>query len=245
MVEGVAPAVVVTGGADGIGRATAELLAPDGWKVAVADRDAAGAKRVAGEIGAIGFGLDVADETEVESFFGAALAELGAIDGLVTAAGIVDSTPFMDVSVASFRAPYDVNVIGTFLCIREAAKRMLRGSRIVTVSSVAGKRGGGLSGTAAYAASKGGVIALTRNAARTLAERGIAVNGIAPGSTATAMLAGTIDDPGHRAHLEGISLLHRIAQPAEIAEAIVWLLSSKASYVAGETLTVDGGLMLD
>jgi NAD(P)-dependent dehydrogenase (short-subunit alcohol dehydrogenase family) len=239
------PAAIVTGGASGIGRATAQLLARDGWKVAVTDRDAAGAKRVADEIGAAAFGLDVADEADVDRVFDAALNELGSLDGLVTAAGIVDTTPFMDVSVASFRKIYDVNVIGTFLCIREAAKRMPRGARIVTVSSVAGKRGGGLSGTAAYAASKGGVIALTRNAARSLAERGIAVNSIAPGSTSTAMLAPSIERADHKARIEGISLLNRIADPAEIAEAIVWLLSSKASYVAGETLTVDGGLMLD
>lgn len=236
---------IVTGAASGIGRSTAHLLARDGWRVAVTDRDGAGAKRVAGEIGAMAYELDVADEAAVGRVFGEAFAALGSIDGLVTAAGIVDTTAFMDVSVATFRAVYDVNVIGTFLCIREAARRMQPGARIVTVSSVAGKRGGGLSGTAAYAASKGGVIALTRNAARALTEHGIAVNGVAPGSTTTAMLAEKLEDPVHKARIAGASLLNRIAEPQEIAEAIVWLLSPKASYVVGETLMVDGGLLLD
>ncbi|MGD1066086.1 MAG: SDR family oxidoreductase, partial [Vulcanimicrobiaceae bacterium] len=132
-----------------------------------------------------------------------------------------------------------------FLCVREAARRMRPGGRICTVASVAGKRGGGLSGTAAYAASKGAVLALTRNAARSLAPLGIAVNCVAPGVTATPMLREPMADGAHRARMEDAALLGRIAEPREIAEAIVWLLSPRASFVEGETLTVDGGLMLD
>ncbi|MBD5654392.1 MAG: SDR family oxidoreductase [Candidatus Eremiobacteraeota bacterium] len=237
---------IVTGGASGIGRATCRILAHDGWRVVVADRDAAGAERVAGEFGGTGLGVDVADEASVVALFDRALAALGGtLDALATPAGIVDTTPFMDIDLATFRRVHDVNVIGTYLCIREAAKRMRPGSRICTVASIAGKRGGGLSGTAAYAASKGAVLALTRNAARSLAASGIAVNCVAPGATMTAMLDGPFAVPGQRERVAATSVLDRVGEAAEIAEAIAWLLSPKSSFVHGETLTVDGGVMMD
>jgi NAD(P)-dependent dehydrogenase (short-subunit alcohol dehydrogenase family) len=237
---------IVTGGASGIGRAVCELLGRDGWRVAVADRDRVGAQAVATAIGGHAFEVDVADEASVISLFARACEVFdGTLDALATPAGIADMTPFLDIEVATFRRVYDINVLGTFLCIREAAKRMQPGARICTVASVAGKRGGGLSGTAAYAASKGAVLALSRNAARVLAERGIAVNCVAPGATITPMLDEAFADADHRARIEAGILMGRAGEPEEIAEAIVWLLSPRSSYVAGETLTVDGGLMLD
>jgi NAD(P)-dependent dehydrogenase (short-subunit alcohol dehydrogenase family) len=237
---------LVTGGAGGIGRSVCELLTREGYRVAVADRDLPGAQAVAAAIGGHAFSLDVADEASVVACFDAALAALGGtLDALATPAGIVDTTPFLDVTPAIFRRVYDVNVLGTFLCVREAARRMRSGGRICTVASVAGKRGGGLSGTAAYAASKGAVLALSRNAARALAPLGIAVNCVAPGATLTPMLDEPFADPAQRARVEGAALLNRAGEPHEIAEAIVWLLSPRASFVEGETLTVDGGLMLD
>jgi NAD(P)-dependent dehydrogenase (short-subunit alcohol dehydrogenase family) len=237
---------LVTGGASGIGRATCELLAASGYRVVVADRDLALAQAVAQRIDGHAVGVDVADEASVARAFDEALAALdGTLDALAAAAGIIDSTPFLELDAATFRRVADVNVVGTFLCVREAARRMRSGGRICTVASVAGKRGGGLSGTAAYAASKGAVLALTRNAARSLAPLGIAVNCVAPGVTATPMLREAMAEDAHRARMEGVTLLGRIAEPREIAEAIVWLLSPRASFVEGETLTVDGGLMLD
>ncbi|HEY0615397.1 MAG TPA: SDR family NAD(P)-dependent oxidoreductase [Candidatus Elarobacter sp.] len=240
------PTAVVTGGASGIGRAVCELLCKDGWRVAVADRDKAGADEVAHRIDGHAFEVDVADEASVIAMFDAALELFGGtLDALATPAGIADTTPFMDITVDRFRRVHDVNVVGTFLCIREAAKRMRTGARICTVASVAGKRGGGLSGTAAYAASKGGVLALTRSAARALAPQGIAVNCVAPGPTLTPMLDEPFSNPGQRERVESLTLLGRSGEAREIAEAIAWLLSPRSSYVAGETLTVDGGLMLD
>lgn len=236
----------MTGGASGIGRALCDILVREGWSVALGDIDAQRAEAAAHAIGAAGFGVDVANEASVHAFFNAALDALGGrLDGLATCAGIVDTTAFMDIDVATFRRVYDVNVIGTYLCIREAAKRMLPGGRICTVASVAGKRGGGLSGTAAYAASKGAVLALSRNAARSLAECGISVNCVAPGPTMTPMLAGPMTLPGQRERVAATTVLNRIGEPAEIAEAIAWLLGPKASFVDGETLTIDGGLMMD
>ncbi len=240
------PTAIVTGGASGIGRAVCELLCRDGYRVAVADRDKAGADAVAHHIDGVAFEVNVADEASVAAMFDAAVDALGGtLDALATPAGIADTTPFLELDAATFRRVHEVNVIGTFLCVREAAKRMRSGGRIVTVASVAGKRGGGLSGTAAYAASKGAVLALSRSAARALAPQGITVNCVAPGPTLTPMLDRPFANPGQRERVEGMTLLGRSAEASEIAEAIVWLLSPRASYVAGETLTVDGGLMLD
>jgi NAD(P)-dependent dehydrogenase (short-subunit alcohol dehydrogenase family) len=240
------PTAIVSGGASGIGRAVCEVLARAGWQVAVGDRDAAGAKAVAAACGGAGFELDVADETSVIGFFERAVAAFGGrLDALATVAGIVDITPFLEISVTTFRRLYDVNLIGTYLCIREAAKYMTAGARICTVSSVAGKRGGGLTGTAAYAASKGAVLALSRNAARSLAAQGIAVNCIAPGATLTPMIRAAVADELQYARVTALTALGRLAEPTEIAETIAWLLSPKSSYVDGETLTVDGGMMMD
>jgi len=237
---------IVTGGASGIGKATCEVLARDGYRVAVFDRDELGARAVADAIGGSAFACDVTDERAIATAFERAIEALGApLDALATPAGILDTTPFMELDAATFLRVYEINTIGTFLCIRQAVNYMQQGSRICTVSSVAGKRGGGLHGTAAYAASKGAVIALTRSAARDLAARGIAVNGVAPGPVLTPMLQASLDDESKRAHLEGSTLLGRAANPTEIAEAIAWLLSPAASYVNGEMLSVDGGLLLD
>ena len=127
---------------------------------------------MADRVGGYAFEVDVADEASVIALFDAALTAFGGrLDALATPAGIADTTPFAELTARTFRHVYDVNVIGTFLCVREAAKHMRAGGRICTVASVAGKRGGGLSGTAAYAASKGAVLALSRSAARALAPR--------------------------------------------------------------------------
>ena len=240
------PTAIVTGGASGIGRAVCELLSQDGYRVAVADRDQAGAEEVAHHIDGYAFAVDVADEASVIALFDAALEAFGGtLDALATPAGIADTTPFMELSVETFRRVHDINVIGTYLCLREAAKRMRAGARICTVASVAGKRGGGLSGTAAYAASKGGVLALSRSAARALAPQGIAVNCVAPGPTLTPMLDEPFKNAEQRKRVEAMTLLGRSGEPREIAEAIAWLLSPRSSYVVGETMTIDGGLMLD
>lgn len=166
---------------------------------------------------------------------------LGGIDGLATCAGVIDTTPTLDATVASFRRLHDVNVVGTFLCVREAVRRMSPGARIVTVASIAGLRGGGLAGNGAYAASKGAVLALSRNLARELGPRGIAVNCVAPGPTETPMTASTLEHAEGRARLEGASLLGRVGTAVGIAAAIAWLLSPHAAFVHGATLVADGG----
>lgn len=240
---------IVTGAASGIGAATMVELARRGFDVACLDINAAGGDATVKAANTHGgrhacFAVDVADEPELKRVFAAAVAHLGGLDALATAAGVGDMVPFMELDAATFRRVYDVNVVGTFLCLREAAGVMPRGSRICTVASVAGLRGGGLSGTAAYAASKGGVLALTKNAARALAERGISVNTIAPGATMTPMIAEPWKNPAHRARVEAMAVQNRTGEPHEIAQAIAFLLSADASFITGSTLVADGGLVM-
>jgi NAD(P)-dependent dehydrogenase (short-subunit alcohol dehydrogenase family) len=237
---------IVTGAASGIGAATAHELVGRGYRLACVDRNGPGVRAVAAKAGRdhLAVELDVADEPAVVAAFERIAAELGSVDALVTSAGVAEMTPFMELDAATFRRVYDDNVVGTFLCIREAARHMTPGGRICTVASVAGIRGGGLSGTAAYAASKGAVLALTKNAARALAERGIAVNTIAPGATMTPMIAHVFANEEHRRRVESMSVQNRAARPDEIARAIAFLISPDASYVDGATLVADGGLCM-
>jgi NAD(P)-dependent dehydrogenase (short-subunit alcohol dehydrogenase family) len=237
---------IVTGAASGIGAATSRLLVAQGYRIACLDRDGAGVRALVDRIGASSsaISVDVSNEGAVVAAFAQAVASLGALDALVTSAGVADMTPFMDLDAATFRRVYDDNVVGTFLCIREAARHMTAGGRICTIASVAGLRGGGLSGTAAYAASKGAVLALTKSAARALADKGIAVNAIAPGATLTPMLADAFADPAHRKRVESMNVMNRSASADEIAHAVAFLISPAASYVDGATLVADGGLCM-
>jgi len=187
---------------------------------------------------------DVADEDAVIRAFAEAKGILGGLDALATCAGIFETTPFFEITAEIYRKIHDVNVIGTFLCLREGAKMMAAGARICTVASVAGLRGGGLSGTAAYASSKGAILALTKNAARVLGPKGITVNTIAPGVIETPFVAGPLAEGGTRQRLEGLTSFNRLGRPEEIAEAIAWLLSPQASYVHGATLVADGGMVM-
>lgn len=237
---------IVTGAASGIGAATVAELAARGYRVACIDRNGPGARAVAAAAGVqhVAFEVDVADEPAIIAAFAEAAKALGQLDALVTSAGVAEMTPFMDLDAATFQRVYNENVVGTFLCIREAAKHMAPGGRICTVASVAGLRGGGLSGTAAYAASKGAVLALTKNATRALADRGIAVNTIAPGATMTPMIAHVFANAEHRKRVESMSLMNRAGNADEIARAIAFLVSPEASFIDGATLVADGGLCM-
>ncbi|EFH11304.1 SDR family NAD(P)-dependent oxidoreductase [Pseudoroseomonas cervicalis] len=233
---------IVTGAGSGIGAATVRRLLAQGWRVACLDRNESAARAVAGDQPVIA--VDVADEAAVAEAIAAAESALGGIDALATCAGIYDTTPFFDSTAETFRRVHAVNVTGTFLCVREAARRMRPGGRICTVGSVAGLRGGGLAGTAAYATSKGAVMALSKSAARELGPRGIAVNCVAPGMIDTPFAAVPLANPEIRMRIEGMTSLHRLGTAEEIAEVIAWLLSPAAAYLHGSTVVADGGMVM-
>ena len=232
--------VAVTGSASGIGAATVALLAQQGWRVACLDRHPS-AEPAADRLC---IRLDVADEAAVCDAFANIRQQLGGLDALVTCAGLYETTPFFETTAAIFSRVLAVNVTGTFLCIREAARMMQPGARICTVSSVAGIRGGGIAGTVSYASTKGAVLAMTKNAARELGPKGIAVNTVAPGMIDTPFAAVPLSDPSIRKRIEGMSSFNRLGTPEEIAQTIAWLISPAASFVHGATIVADGGMVM-
>ena len=169
-------------------------------------------------------------------------AALGGLDALVTAAGVIETTPFLETTPAQFRRLFDINVIGSFLSVREAAKQMQAGARVCMVASISSYTGGGYVATGAYATSKGAVLTMMKSCARALGERGIAVNAVAPGFIDTPFVASAMSDPVRRA--EVIKAVGKVGTAEQIAECAAWLVSPAASFVHGETLIADGGLLM-
>jgi len=240
---------VVTGGAGGIGRATAELLAAGGARVLVADvKDREGRETVERIVAAGGVGAyrrtDVTEEAEVEALMAAAVETYGRLDIGVNNAGISGATARVtELSFAAWRRTMDVNLHAVFLCMRAEIPRLLvgGGGTIVNTSSAAGLMG--FPGMAAYVASKHGVIGLTKTAALEHARDGIRINAVCPGGVRTPMLEAFA---GSEAALEAMGQtapMRRLASPEEIAAAIVWLCSDAASFVTGTAMSVDGGVM--
>jgi NAD(P)-dependent dehydrogenase (short-subunit alcohol dehydrogenase family) len=231
----------VTGAASGIGAATARRLLADGWRVACLDRNFAGARATAGANG-VAIEIDVADEASSARAFAEAGAALGGLDALVTAAGVIETTPFFDTTPAQFRRLFDINVIGTFLSVREAAKQMQKGARICIVASISSYTGGGYVATGAYATSKGAVLTMMKSCARALGERGIAVNAVAPGFIDTPFVASAMSDPVRRQDV--IKAVGKVGTAEQIAECAAWLVSAAADFVHGSTLIADGGVLM-
>lgn len=235
---------LVTGGARGIGLASAEALAEDGHWVILADIDGAAAEEAAGRLGggAVGYGCDVGEPDAVLALFDRIEADHGPVATLVNCAGIALPGDFLSYPLEDFRKVLDVNLTGTFVALQRAARTMvereIRGA-VVNMSSINAQVA--IPSIPAYCASKGGVMQLTKSAALALAPHGIRVNAVGPGSIDTAMMAAVNQDPAALARALSRTPLGRIGTPREIGDVVAFLASDKASYITGETIYVDGG----
>ena len=243
---------IVTGGASGIGLASAELLAAAGATVAIVDRDAEAAQQALAKIGGKGlsFGTDVAKESEIDAATADVLRAFGRIDILVNSAGTAIRRPAVEVSVEDWDKVMAVNMTGTFLFSRAVARAMIdrntkggEGGSIVQISSIMGFSGGGLYPNISYQTSKGAVVNMTRALAVEWAPHRIRVNAVAPTYVKTPFIAGLMAQPELVQRIEAMTPLRRLAEPAEIASAVLYLASPAAAMVTGHTLLVDGGFM--
>ena len=239
---------LVTGGGRGIGRAICLELARRGAAVAVNyNRSAEAAEAVVGEI--VGAGgsakamqADVSDADQVAALFKAFRAEFGAIDILVNNAGMTRDNVIMLLKPDDFDAVINTNLRSAWLCCKAASRVMMRqrSGVIINISSVVGLAGNG--GQSNYAASKAGIIGITKSLAKELAVRGIRVNAVAPGFVETDMTADLGDDI--KAQAVAAIPLGRMGAPADIARATAFLASDDAAYITGQTLVVDGGMVM-
>jgi glucose 1-dehydrogenase len=238
-------AIVVTGAAQGIGEACARTLAADGARVALWDVDDARGSALASALNAPFVRCNVASKVEVDAALADTLAALGRVDGLVSNAGIFKASPFLDIAEADWDAVLDVNLKGSFLVGQAVARQMVAqggGGAIDNMSSVNARLT--IASIASYNASKGGIDQLTRVMALALADHGIRVNGVAPGTIATELAAkAVLTSEEARARIMSRTPMKRLGEPAEIASVVAFLLSDAASYVTGETVLADGGRM--
>lgn len=242
---------LITGGGSGIGAASAEALARDGFTVAVTDLRRAAAEGVAAALPGKGhraYQLDAGSECDIDTVFATAEREMGPIAAIVCCAGIiitpVEGPPALtDMSAADWDKTFAVNARGVFLCIRAflraRATRPVPHGRIIAISSAAAQLGG-YRGSADYIASKAAVIALIKIAARQAAAQGITANNIAPGPIDTPMLRSAVP-VGAEGPMVSLVPLGRLGRPDEIAAAVSYLASEKAAFVTGSTIDVNGG----
>ena len=237
--------IVVTGGAQGIGRAIADGLADEGAKVVFADLG--GAEEAAAELGgdALGLRVDVSSEADTTALAQAVLDRYGRIDGLVNNAGIYASLvpqPLEEIDIDEWRKVFDVNVLGMFLATRAVlpAMRAQGGGRIVNIAS--GTPFKGVPFLLHYVSSKGAVVAMTKAIAKEVGDTGILVNTVAPGFT---MSDGVLANPVQVQKLQEISVKARVIQrdqfPSDVVGAIVFFCSDDSSFITGQALVVDGG----
>jgi len=240
-------AAVVTGSAQGIGKAIAKKLAEDGANVVISDINEELAQKTAQEIRALGveaFAIktDVSNPGDAEQLIAATVEKFGKIDVLVNNAGITRDNLSIRMSVQEWDMVLNINLKGVFLCSQQAAKAMMkkRFGRIVNIASVSGILG--TAGQANYASSKAGVMALTKTMARELGARNITVNAVAPGFIITEM-TDQLPEKVKEEYLKQIPL-KRGGTPEDIANVVAFLVSPAAAYITGTTLNVSGGMVI-
>ncbi len=242
--------VLVTGASSGIGRSTAIEFAKEGAIVVVnSNNHLERGKEVVKEIEKLGskaflIRCDVSNEVQVKNMVNIIIKKFGRIDILVNNAGFVKDGELFSLSLNDFKKTLDVNLLGVFLCIKYAAKEMVKRKKgkIVNVGSIRGLESCARKDIIDYSAAKAGVINLTKSLAKELTLKGINVNCVAPGITNTEIIKGLTGEARRKA-IDG-TLLKRMAEPIEIAKAILFLASDDASYITGECLVVDGGYNL-
>lgn len=235
---------LVTGSTRGIGRAIAETLAGCGAKVAIVGRDKERSESVAAEIGhdAKGFAADVGDVASVVQLVADVESAFGSLDILVNNAGLTRDNLLMRLKDDDWDSVVDANLRGAFAAIRAASRGMMkrRWGRVINIASIVGITGN--KGQANYAASKGGLIALTKSVAKELGSRNILANAVAPGFVETDMTAAMT--PEAVTTMSAQIPLERFGKPADIAGVVAFLASEYASYITGQTIVVDGGMVM-
>ncbi len=242
---------VVTGGSRGIGRAAAEALAAAGARIIIADRDEPAAAAAAEAMSADGtpaqaIAVDISREDQVEALFAEVLRREGRLDVLVNNAGAAIRKPATELPLQDWDKVVAVNMTGTFLCARAAARHMIaagRGGAIVNVASIMGLSGGGLYPNISYQTTKGAIVNMTRALAVEWAPQNIRVNAVAPTYVRTEFIAPILANPELVAKIEAMTPLRRLAEPEEVAAAILFLASPAAAMITGHTLPVDGGFL--
>ncbi len=240
---------VVTGGARGIGRAIAEVLVQAGARVAIADRDIAVAQTTAKNLNAIradaavAVEMDVTSKASIEAAAAKITKALGPVEILVNNAGIVKNAPSIEVTEEDWRSVIDVNLNGVFYCSQIFGAAMVKAQKgaVVNIASIAGQVPVRPQPQASYNASKAGVNLITKSLAVEWAKTGVRVNAVAPGYIATELtVAGRSNPDWYPVWLDSTPM-GRLGEPAEVARAVLFLVSDAASYITGTTLTVDGG----
>ncbi len=240
---------IVTGGCGGIGSKVVEgILLGGGTVYLIYNRNAAPANAFVEKYGkdhVIPVQVDMSKFDDIIESYGKIISEAGVVDILINIAGIISEKPFEDISLSEWEKTIAINLNSVFVSCQTVYRHMLEQGqgRIVNVSSVAGKVGGGLMGTAAYAASKSGVNAMTKAIAKEGGPKGICCNAVCPSLTRTPMTEKLSEEKWNRI-ISGIPL-HRCAEPQEIANVILFYASDLASFCNGEITDVDGGLVLD
>ncbi len=246
-----AKVALVTGGADGIGRAIAERYIREGARVAIADINATAVQKTAQEIGAVAWTVDITNRESVANMLDAVEAQLGTVSVLVNNAAVFNLAPLSEITDEQYHSVFNVNVYGVLFTMQAVANRMIEAGikgKIINMASQAGRRGEPL--VAVYCASKAAVISLTQSAGLALVKHGINVNGISPGVVDTPMWQ-TVDaqfakyenlEIGEKKKAVGLAVpFGRMGQVEDLTGAAVFLASEDSDYVVAQTLNVDGG----